>query len=66
MDIDRSDAGKGYQADCTENDIFLGERPILAVEGKLYTLSEVQKNQFVPMDHPETRSAVFMQEDGHQ
>ena len=32
VDVDRSDPGKGYQADCTENEIFLGEGQILAAD----------------------------------
>ena len=32
LDSDRRDAGAGHQANRTEKHIFLGERPILAVD----------------------------------
>lgn len=65
MNIDRSDAGKGYHADCTENDIFLRESPILFFDVS-FILQVNSRNQIIPMDHLEKRSAAFMQEDDNQ
>ncbi len=65
VDIDRSDACKGRQADCTKKDIFLCEGPILAVDIS-FILPVKCRIQCVPMDHLEKRSAVFMQAEGNQ
>lgn len=65
VDIDRSDAGKGCQAHCTEDDILLRERPILTVDVS-FILPVTCRILFVPMDHREKRSAAFMHEDGNQ
>ena len=56
---DRSDTGHGHQADCTEEDIFLGERPILAVDVSLI-LPLKSRTRFVLTDRPEKHSAAFM------
>ena len=61
MDVDRSNAGKGYQADSTENDILLGEGPILAADVSFIFLVKSGVRS-LPMDHLEKHSAAFVQE----
>lgn len=60
VDVDRSDAGKGYQADCTENDILLGEGPVLAADVS-FLLQVKSGVRSLPMDHLEKQSAAFEQ-----
>lgn len=60
VDIDRGDAGKGYQADCTENDVFLSERPILSVDVR-FVLHVKCRIHSLPEDRLGKRSAALMQ-----